>query len=634
MRGVSTRAVLLGLLIIPLNNYWVFYSEIVLLSGHPSTTSLFFNSVFVLLLLSGANAVLRKRMPTWAFSQGELLTVYLMVNIATALGSHDMIQVLVPEMAYPHFYATPENQWDRLFMAHLPSWLTISDPTALNGFFKGNSSLYEPVVLRAWLVPVLMWSGFIVALLFVMLCLSSILRKQWMEHEKLSYPLVQLPLEISSAKVPLLRSRLFFLGVGIAAAIDLVQGLHTFVPSIPLLPLKTIDLATYMTARPWSAVGWMPARLYPFGVGLAFLLPLDLSFSAWFFFLFWKAELVLSSALGLDSIPRFPYVNEQSFGAYMGIAAFALWTSRRPLSRIVRNAIRGTDAQEDNAEAMRYRTAVLGVIIGTILLSRFAHAVGLSLWLLLPFFAIYFVLSVSITRLRAELGPPAHDLHIAGPDAMLPALLGPQSLGAGSLVALSMMYWFNRAYRAHPMPFMLEGLKAAEASKTSYRAVAVAIMSAAVVGTLASFWIQLHVYYKLGAAAKTSWVPLVFASEPYARLDGWIRGPAPPSSNVFWAVTGGCGLTLLLNSLRMRLGWFPFHPVGFAISSSWSLHMLWLSMFVAWLIKLLVLRCGTLRLYRSAMPFFLGIVVGECVMASIWTLVGMSLNIATYAVWP
>ncbi|MGC8861839.1 MAG: DUF6785 family protein, partial [Armatimonadota bacterium] len=285
MRGVSTRAVLLGLLIIPLNNYWVFYSEIVLLSGHPSTTSLFFNSVFVLLLLSAANALLKKWVPGRAFSQGELLTVYVMVNIATALGSHDMIQVLVPEMAYPNFYATPENQWARLFLGYLPSWLTVSDPTALNGFFKGNSSLYEPAVIRAWLVPVLMWSGFIVTLLFVMLCLSTILRKQWMEHEKLSYPLVQLPLEVSGERVPLFRSRLFYLGVGIAVAIDLVQGLHTFIPSIPLLPLKTIDLATSMTTRPWSAVLWMPARLYPFGVGLAFLLPLDLSFSAWFFFL-------------------------------------------------------------------------------------------------------------------------------------------------------------------------------------------------------------------------------------------------------------------------------------------------------------------------------------------------------------
>ncbi|MGC8864004.1 MAG: DUF6785 family protein, partial [Armatimonadota bacterium] len=345
-------------------------------------------------------------------------------------------------------------------------------------------------------------------------------------------------------------------------------------------------------------------------------------------------ELVLSSALGLDSIPRFPYVNEQSFGAYMGIAAFALWTSRKPLWRIILNAIRGVDTSEDRSEAMRYRTAVLGVIIGVILLSRFAYAIGLSLWLLLPFFAIYFALSVSITRLRAELGPPAHDLHVAGPDAMLPALLGPQFLGTRSLVALSMMYWFNRAYRAHPMPFMLEGFKSAEGSRTSYRSVAVAIMAATVVGALASFWIQLHVYYRLGAAAKTSWVPLVFASEPYARLDGWIRGASPPSSNVFWAIMVGCGLTLLLNGLRMRLGWFPFHPVGFAISSSWSLHMLWLSMFVAWLIKLLVLRYGTLRLYRSAMPLFLGIVVGECVMASIWTLIGMGLNVPTYAVWP
>ena len=52
------------------------------------------------------------------------------------------------------------------------------------------------------------------------------------------------------------------------------------------------------------------------------------------------------------------------------------------------------------------------------------------------------------------------------------------------------------------------------------------------------------------------------------------------------------------------LPWFPFHPVGYAVSSSWSLSLLWLPLLIAWIIKSVLLRYGGLRAYRQAMPFF------------------------------
>jgi len=634
MGNATARAILLGLLIIPLNNYWLFNCEIVLLSGHPSTTSIFFNSIFILLVLVCANSGVRRFWPAKAFSQAELLTVYVMVNIATALGSHDMIQVLLPALVHPFKFATPENRWDAMFVPWLPEWLTVRDPVAVNAFFRGNASFYDPRILAAWLVPLAMWTVFIITLLFMMLCLTSILRKQWTEHEKLSYPLVQLPVEIAAEQTPLYRNSLLWLGIAFAVAIDMLEGLHVFYPTVPAPNIKNIDLASYLVTRPWSAVGYLPARFYPFGVGLAFLLPLDLSFSSWFFYIFWKAELVITAAAGLDNIPRFPYVTEQSFGAYMGIAAFALWISRRQLVGVLATALKGGSEDDDKAEALRHRTAVFGLLAGSVVMWVFLRGMGMSPWLIAPFFIVYFAMAIGITRMRAELGPPAHDLHHAGPDTMLPAILGPQTLGPGSLVAFSLLSWFNRAYRAHPMPFMLEGLKAAERSRGSYRRFAAAIVASTVVGTICTFWIQLHVYYKLGSASRVSWVPLVFGSEPYNRLDGWMRGASIGMENTVAAISVGLGFTILLNALRMRLPWFPFHPVGFAISSSWSMNHLWVCMFIAWLAKLLVLRYGGLRLYRRVLPLFLGAVIGECIMASVWSLIGMALNVTTYAVWP
>ena len=634
--GVTLRAVIIALIIIPINNYWIFMTEIVRYAGHPTTISLFYNAVFILLLLVGVNMLLHRFIPRWVFSQGELLTIYIMINLASAMAGHDMIQVLIPGMTHPFRFATPENNWAAMFLDRIPTWLSVRDENALNGFYQGASTLYARETLLAWAVPVLMWTLFIVTLLFVMLCLTVLLRKQWTEHERLTYPLVQLPLDLTSEKTSFFRNRLLWIGIGIAVAIDLIQGLHVLYPSIPGLRIKEINLAHYITTHPWRAMGWVPLHFYPFAIGLGTLLPLDLSFSSWFFFIFWKAQLVTAASLGWNEIPRFPYVNEQSFGAYMGICLFALWAARKHIAKILAHLYTGEGDMDDEGEPLRYRTAAFGALGGVLVLMVFTSAMGMSWWLIVAFFAIYFALSIAITRMRAELGPPAHDLHAAGPDAILPALIGPENLGTGNLVVFSMMFWFNRAYRAHPMPFQLEGFKMAERAAMSYRRLFAAIVIAVVAGTIASFWSQLHICYKVGAASKMAppTIPLIFGGEPYNRLDAWLKGVEVPSANIAWAIGVGFSLTILLNTLRMRFFGFPFHPVGYAVSSSWSMHQLWMCMFIAWLVKFILLRYGGLKLYRAAVPLFFGLILGECVMGSVWTIIGIALGTQTYAFWP
>lgn len=632
--GVTIRAILLGLILIPVNNWWVFYMEIVYLSGHPTIISLFFNSIFVLVVLICLNGLIFRKSSKRRFTQGELLTVYVMINLATCLAGKDVLEVLIPELTYPFRYATASNNWAGLFMKWLPDWLMVREPNAVKYFFEGGASFYSPDILKLWLVPVAMWSAFVITLLWVMLCTTVLLRKQWIEREKLTYPLVQLPLEMTDQKTSFFRNKLVWTGFAIAVGIDLVQGLHELYPSLPGIPIKGLDLGQYLQTYPWSAIGYCPLRFYPFGIGLGFLLPLDLSFSTWFFFWMWKLQLLMTAVYGFTANPRFPYIPEQSFGAYMGLAFFAVWISRRQFAGIFANVVKGMRDSEESREPVSYRTAVLGASIGLLGLALFLKAMGMSAWVIVLFLIIYLALSVAITRMRAELGPPAHDLHMIGPDAVIASVFGPANLGQANLVALSLTYWFNRAYRSHPMPFMLEGFKTAERAKMGYRRLFIAVTLSIVVGTLATFWSELHVYYARGAAAKTQWIPLVFASEPYLRLEGWLNGAVAPADSIVSAILFGFGFTVALQTLRMKLPWFPFHPVGYAVSSSWSMHHLWSCMFVAWAIKLVVMRYGGLRLYRSLMPFFLGIVLGECIAGGLWSIIGMILNCQTYVFWP
>jgi hypothetical protein len=480
------------------------------------------------------------------------------------------------------------------------------------------------------------WSAFVLVMVGMFLCMNVLLRKQWTERERLSYPLVQLPFDMTVEGAPIFKDRLLWLGFGIVAAIDIINGLSALYPSIPPIPIKLADQGIYISERPWNFMGKLPTRFYPFGIGLGMLLPVDLLFSCWFFYCAWKLQMVLTGQFGLETIRGMPFVNEQSFGAYMGIAVFAIGVSRHHFASIARHFIgRKTDI-DDSDEPIPYRWAIWFILLGSLFMVRFSRMAGMSGWVIVPFFVIYFAMSIAITRMRAELGPPAHDLHAAGPDRIITSLIGPRELGTRNLSVMTMFFWFNRAYRSHVMPIQLEGYKLAERAHMSYRRLTWAIVLASVAGTIVAFWVILHLLYERGAGMRVGPpnVPLIFGGEPWNRMDSWVKVPLPADTHRAIAVAVGFGGTILLNSLRMKIPWFPFHPVGYAVSSSWSVNLLWVPLLFAWLIKLLILRYGGLKLYRRVLPFFLGVILGECVVGSLWTIIGIVFDVPSYAFWP
>jgi hypothetical protein len=639
---VTPRAILVSLILMPLNAFWVTRMEVFRYAGHPTTISLFFNVVFLLAALLAINSGVRRISRRLALTPPEMLTVYIMLALGSAIAGHDMIEVLTPILSHAHFYARPENGWQTDIIPYIPKWLSVSDPRALKEFYEGTNTLYVARNIQAWLTPVLWWTGMLAVLGLMMLCINTLLRRQWTESERLSYPLVALPLEMVSERTELFRNKLFWAGITVAAVLETWNGLAFLYPSLPTLPLKRFgpmqDLNQFITSAPWNAMGWTPIAIYPFGVALGMLLPVDLLFSVWFFAWVWRAERIATAAFGYADIPGFPYVEAQSFGAYVGLAVFALYVSRAHFIRIWQGIWSPRTDLKDSQEPIPYRLAVLGLLAGSAAVFAFCRACGMSPAMILAFFLIYFTLSVAITRMRAELGPPAHDLHMAGPDSIIPAVRQSNQIARPDLAMFSMFYGFNRAYRSHPMPIMLEGFKIAERVEGRYRPLFFAMLFALVYGALSAFWAMLDQNYRVGAAERIAPpnVNLIFGGEPWNRMIGWVRSPSPPQQQINTQVAIGVGfmVTLVLNVLRLRVGWFPFHPVGYAVSSSWSLGLLWLPLMVAWIIKLLLLRYGGLKAYRHWLPLFLGIILGECVIGSMWTLVGITFDMPTYAFWP
>ena len=630
---VTIRAIFVGLLLIPINSYWHIQMTLVWLMNFPAILALLFNVIFILFILVAINHPLKQYVPKIAFRQGELLTIYIMLCSSTALNGYDMMQCLVSLIGTGTWYATPENEWVELFAHYLPDWLVIKDREILSAFYEGETTLYVAKYVRGWAVPIASWTLFTLALIYVMVCINVLLRKQWIENERLAYPIVELPFDMTREGKPnFFANRVLWIGIAIAGGISLLNGFSYLYPSIPRIPIWVTSLNRYFTSKPWNAIYSMNVTLYPFVIGLGFLMPLDLVFSYWAFYLFWQAQRIMGSYLGLSSLPGFPYPMAQVRGVWIGLLLFALWGGRKHFARVFLKAFTGSGVDDSN-EPMTYRNALIGIAIGTGGILGFSYLAGLSLWFALSFFLIYFALSTTITRIRAELGPPAHDMYGAGPDYILTTLLGTHRIGQQNLSVMTLFYWINReSYRAHPMPHQLEGFKLADRVGMRGNRVIVAILLATFLGALSCFWAFLHAGYKLGTEARlyrTTW----FAREGYRILASRLTYPAGVEYTDILFMCIGFVFTITMLIIRTKFLWWALHPVGYAVTGWWIIGRLWFPLLISSGVKWTALKFGGVRAYRRMVPFFLGLILGDFVMGSFWSILGIVLGRHTYVFW-
>ncbi len=630
--AVTARAVMLGALLLPANALWLVHMEMGRGGGpYPTTFSLFANVVLEMVVLVVVNAALRPTRWPRALSGGELLTIYVMLCIGSAVCSVDFLDVLLPMMAHPVRFASETNHWRDHIVPHLAPGFAVRDAVALRGYYEGHSTLYEARHLRAWAGPVCLWSVFIVTMLGTTLCLAAIVRRRWVEHERLAFPVLAVPLALCHERADLWRQPLFWPGFAVAAGLCLVNGIAFLVPAVPAVTVKMRDIGPTFVTHPWRAVGWTPVSAYPFAVGLGFLLPVDLLFSCWFFFLWFKVERVAGAAMGYTgAVPRFPYAEEQCTGAYLAVAVAALWTGRRYLGEVARRVVR-RPASETDAELLSYRAAVVGLVLGLVVLSGFYCRAGLPARYAGGAMGCYLLIALACARMRAELGPPAHDLHNAGPERLLTTVLGPRAFRPQELVALTYCYWFNRAYRSVPMAHQLESLKLAERQGASPRTMLLPLLVATIVGTAAGFWAHLDLGYRWGLSSKMAGHMQWFGVEAFSRLDGWLNNPPRADGSACWAILVGAVQAVALQAVRLRWARWPFHPLGLAVAGSWSTATIWLPLLLSWVAKVSVLRYGGIRAYRRALPFFIGLVLGDYLVGCAWPLYGWLAGIPTYS---
>ena len=95
----------------------------------------------------------------------------------------------------------------------------------------------------------------------------------------------------------------------------------------------------------------------------------------------------------------------------------------------------------------------------------------------------------------------------------------------------------------------------------------------------------------------------------------------------------GAAIVIGLKSMRGAFVNWPFHPAGYALAISYAMDYFWFAFFVSWFIKSLLIRCGGLKWHNGAVPFFLGAILGDYTIGSIWAIIGPVLGIQTYRIF-
>ena len=630
---IRPRALVLGAALIPIA---VGVSQSLEVAGnypglaqgpYPSNYVIPFPVVVALLLLLLVNHLYQQRAARPWLSAQELLAIYTMLTVSIVAGSSMFGAGVLQVIGVVHWSPLRQggtNATFDLMSPLLPRRLTVSDPQILGSLYNGGGAPPWALIAARLGALLALWFLFILLLSLMVYAVAIIFSRQWVRHERLSYPVTQLPLSLVQSGRMLTKSHLFWLGILLPVLLHSVNGASRLIPQLP--PLKIVHYADYLTAaRPWTSAWPIIFALNLYVIGIGFFVPTDVLFSAWFFVWLWKAALVVTNAMGYGEPNIYqgaPYVTENSYGSYIALALYVPWAGRAHLRGIIRSARFGS------LDAPGRRLLWL-LLAGAFLATLFTHAVvGLAWWAATLFVALFLAFSLGLARLRAQAAPPDPGLTIGQGDAAMKVALGPHFLDQRSIVGLSLyLNSFTRWGQRNPIGAMTDGLRLRSEGAAGWRwviplALLVAIPSGLLV-TLGLYFrhgLGVHAYYWQGASG--DWM-MDDARALLTSSERWRPGPAV-------GIGSGFLVTSVLALLRARFPAFPLHYIGFTIAAGYGMHHIWFSVFLVWAIKASLLRWGGLRAYRRAFPFFAALVIGEALMQAAWAGINAAIGTKFY----
>jgi hypothetical protein len=617
------------------------YTDLVLKGTLLAHSHIPIGPIVILFVLLALNPILSRLSATTGFRRSELVFIYCLTVLVAGIPSFGVTHELLPMMTAAPYYDTIADRYMETFGKHLPDWLFVNDVEAATSFYEGLNP-GESIPWRPWIVPLLGWSAIILLVFSTWFSALTLVRGAWVDRERLAFPLAQIPLVMTATddqQVGFLRRRSSWIGMAIPAFLYSLMSINLYYPAFPSISTSLADLNSVFAAPPYTVLRPMGLDVLLAVVGVSFLLPKEISFSVWFFYLAMKGQFLLGAILGYgNSAADYPFgigtdINfhsAQGYGALMAIVLFGVWRARTHLRDTFVSAITGRPTPSGESPAL-YRVAWIGLIAGFAGSLAWSQAAGMSLGFSVTVLGLFFLSAIGIARIVSEAGLFFFQLGVVPQNWIW--LAGGQMAGAANVTMHGM---FHHVMIFDPKTFMspqiIGNMKLASETRQSQLRLLAWSLAAIAVSLFVAYIAELTVAYTYGGRNLAPWFyknfPVGTLQEISTLLTSEGKGAVGP-----YIFTGiGFVLTILFSALRMRYFWWP-NPVGYVVFLDlYVIHRIWFSIFLGWICKALVLKFGGRELYDRARYFFVGLIVGQFVTAGLWLIVDLLLGIKNHAI--
>ncbi|HEY3397204.1 MAG TPA: DUF6785 family protein [Armatimonadota bacterium] len=626
-RGVTVRSVAVGFvlsvgcgIVVP---YMDHYVQGTFIGGQHLPPGAVFMLMLLVLVL---NPLLRLLSPRLPFARAELLVIYTMLLISTLVPSHGSESVFVPVSVSAFYYATPANGWASIFFQYVPTWLHPTSDLAIKGFYEG---LPPGVAIpwSDWIIPFMAWGVLLVVLYLLATFASALFYPQWANYERLSFPLVALPMQMTQNPSHPLADKAFWgnpvmwIGFGLTVLVQGLAGLRFYYPSVGGIRMEWAYTPQEGIGQFW---GWTPFIIYPAVIGVSMLLRTEVAFSIVGFFLFNRVQRLVGGMLGFRaqglSIAGYPlWLGAQPWGGYVAYIGLTFWSARRHLAGAWAELTGKAPATEEGG--LSYRTCLIGIGLCLAAATWWLVVAGMSLWTAAFVILVYTMIIIILSKVVAEVGLLFVQQTVT-PVQALNYLFGTNTVGARSLTA---GMFFERAYstdlRATIGPSLVQGLRIAEEGGISRRQMFMVLWVALAASVPTTAISQLWLYYRHGAAGMNQWFCHISGTGGWDQLSTWLSRPEPPNLAIMVWMAIGAVFVLGVSAMRQRYLWFWPHPVGFIMMQTHPVAFMWFSIMISAIIKSALMRYGGPQVMRKALPFFLGLAFGDVFMMILWRIV-------------
>ncbi len=631
--ALTVRSLVIGTALLFGAVLWVRHSELLVHTINLTEATPPVPAIAAVLFLAILHPVLRRLGPRLSLTRPEMVLIYFFVAMGSIMPSLGVVRMVIPCATVPFYFATPENNMAEL-QPYIPTWLRPTDPEAIRTLWEGSEAGTVP--WGAWIGPALHWTLFLTVLWATALCITVLLRKAWMDDERLSFPLLYLPMDVTegtepgSAGTAFFRDPVMWVGFGLAVIFNVFNIVNSFNPAVPAMG-RRFDIGALFTERPWSAIQPLFISHRPEVIGLGYLVSLEVAFSVWVFAIAQRLSNVFAVAVGWD-ISGFPFQQEQGGGAYLLLAVILVWRTRKHLSAAARGLLGEGAGMKDPHDPFPPRLALAGLVVGVAFVLAWCSSAGMSLSAAATYLVLLLAFAITYMRIRCETGTPSTWLFPWYQAKKLPfALFGPKHIlergGPQTITVFSMLFFLSRGFFFSSTAYPLEGYKASEMLKSRARDIAVGGLVAVALGLMMAWWMHLQTYYDYGGnvveSGGVSGGPrTALTIREYQGAAGNLLKPSGPDPARRAAMGAGAVVTGILVFARSAHLRFPLHPLGYAMAAAYS-NQIWGAFFVVWLLKSLIFKLGGVRMYKRLMPAFIGLALGHFfTMGIAWAIVG------------